>query len=62
MERGSPTLRFNDSGESIKNHEYFQEFEAKFKKRSDTRWSQFNKNEVKNLVGLSFKLGLSCFR
>jgi hypothetical protein len=31
------TLRYKDSGESIKNSEYFLEFEAKFEKPSDTK-------------------------
>jgi hypothetical protein len=49
----------NNRGVSIKNCEYFLEFEAKFEKPSDTskglgRNPFVKKSEVKNLVGLSF--------
>jgi hypothetical protein len=48
----------NNSGDSIKNREYFPEFEAKFVKPSDTELGAWKKpfivkTEAKNLVELS---------
>jgi hypothetical protein len=55
----------NDSGESIKNHEYFLELEAKFESLQISREglgrSPFvKKSETQNLVGLSPKLSFIC--
>ncbi len=55
---GYQLFSLNNSGESIKNRDYFLEFETKFEKLSDTeKWAWkspiVKKSDAKNLVGLS---------